>query len=304
MGKKWALKACPHCHTFDRNDINCRGSYVRKGDSRFVYRYYCKKCGKHYSEQTGSDDYRDHETKNNMTVYHLLVSGVSLRRIAMLTGHARKTVTRRFLRFGKLARRDQEILLKKLETDDFHFLFDDMETYEHSRLKPISITVAVHSSRFILATALSTMPPKKNTEKAILKYGKRDDTRSQSLSSVLDTVKQYIKSKSNHEEIKVFAVSDMAPWYEKGVKLVFEDINYKQFKSRKAIIAGQGELKEKGNDPLFSLNHTCAMLRANISRLFRRSWNTTKCIERLQCHLDIYTLFHNAVLLHNTSNKW
>jgi hypothetical protein len=39
------------------------------------------------------------------------------------------------------------------------------------------------------------------------------------------------------------------------------------------------------------------MLRANINRLFRRTWCTTKKKERLEQHLTVYMDFHNRVLL-------
>jgi hypothetical protein len=58
-------------------------------------------------------------------------------------------------------------------------------------------------------------------------------------------------------------------------------------------LTGQGELKVGGFDPIFSLNHTCAMLRANINRLFRKTWCTTKKMEMLEHHLAIYALYHN-----------
>ena len=45
-------------------------------------------------------------------------------------------------------------------------------------------------------------------------------------------------------------------------------------------MTGQGELRDKRFDPMFALNHTCAMLRANINRLFRRTWCTSKRIDR------------------------
>ena len=62
-------------------------------------------------------------------------------------------------------------------------------------------------------------------------------------------------------------------------------------------MTGQGELKKLRFDPLFALNHTCAMLRANINRLFRRTWCTTKKKECLEDHLAVYMDFHNRVLL-------
>ncbi len=73
--------------------------------------------------------------------------------------------------------------------------------------------------------------------------------------------------------------------------------SYKQHKGDKACVAGQGELKKKVFDPLFSINHTLAMLRANVNRLIRRSWNTTKKISSLEHHLSIYQYVHNKILL-------
>jgi hypothetical protein len=81
------------------------------------------------------------------------------------------------------------------------------------------------------------------------------------------------------------------------VREFFPDADYKQYKGEKAMIAGLGELKKNGRDPLFAINHTCAMLRANINRLFRRTWCTTKKPKRLEDHLAIYIAFHNSVLL-------
>jgi len=40
------------------------------------------------------------------------------------------------------------------------------------------------------------------------------------------------------------------------------EATHRTVKGRRGSIAGQGELKKIGFDPLFSLNHTCAMLRA------------------------------------------
>ena len=64
-------------------------------------------------------------------------------------------------------------------------------------------------------------------------------------------------------------------------------------------MVGQGELKKIGKDPLFSLNHTAAMLRANINRLFRRTWRTTKKPERLADHIALYVWYHNSELIQN-----
>ena len=46
-------------------------------------------------------------------------------------------------------------------------------------------------------------------------------------------------------------------------------------------------------DPLFQLNHICAKLRADLSRLSRRTWSATKKAACLQDHLDLYVAFNN-----------
>ena len=55
-----------------------------------------------------------------------------------------------------------------------------------------------------------------------------------------------------------------------------------------APASGQGELKKAGKDPLFCINHTFAMLRANINRLIRKTWCTTKDPAMLM-HCLLYT---------------
>lgn len=61
-------------------------------------------------------------------------------------------------------------------------------------------------------------------------------------------------------------------------------------------------MKKVRFDPLFSLNHTCAMLRANINRLFRRTWCTTKVPENLGAHIAMYAYYHNLILLEKKRN--
>ena len=67
----------------------------------------------------------------------------------------------------------------------------------------------------------------------------------------------------------------------------FSLTRYRRFKSQSGSIAGQDELKKLRRDPLFTINHTLAMLRDNIARLIRKSWCLSKRAEFLQLHLNI-----------------
>ncbi len=166
--------------------------------------------------------------------------------------------------------------------------FDDMESFEHTKCKPLSILLAVESkTRMIIDLEVARMPPKGVlAAPARKKYGPRKDERPAARARLFKRIQS---------RVSPFAIfkSDENPHYPKGLKEKFPYANHVRFRSRRACIVGQGELKKIGFDPLFSFNHTAAMFRANVSRLFRRSWNTTKVPDRLADHMMIYAEYHN-----------
>lgn len=128
--------------------------------------------------------------------------------------------------------------------------------------------------------------------KARARYGHRPDEREEGLRNM------FLKTQVAIDEHAEFS-SDQKTLYPRLVREVFPQSLHHAYKGRKACVAGQGELKEGWWDPLFSLNHTAAMLRANINRLFRRTWCISKTIDGLVAHLWVYVAFHNEVLLQN-----
>ena len=163
-----------------------------------------------------------------------------------------------------------------------------METFEHTKCKPVSIAIAVEKkSRLILATAAVSMPAKGLLAKIARKrYPPRKDERRKAMRLVLSTVAA-VGAPDLH------LMSDKCPRYPKEIRRWVPRATHKAYKGRRGCIVGQGELKAGGFDPLFSLNHTCAMVRDNIKRLSRKTWCTTKRIDRLQCLLNLYTCYHN-----------
>ena len=75
--------------------------------------------------------------------------------------------------------------------------FDDMETFEHSKCKPISITLAVQKrTRRILGIEVSRMPAKgKLVDKAHRLYGPRIDERREGRERLFRTLKDLVPSK-------------------------------------------------------------------------------------------------------------
>ncbi len=228
----------------------------------------------------------------NKQVFAQLVSGTSQRRCARLIGVNQKTVVRKFVFLGK---HSLEYLRSNLHAKSDKYsevVFDDMESFEHTKCKPLSISLMVEDkTRFILGFRVASMPAKGLlAKKAVKKYGYRVDERKQKRQELFNQIKPLL---TDQVQIK----SDESTHYTFDIKKHFPKSCHLTYKGRRGCVVGQGELKAGGYDPLFSLNHTAAMLRANINRLFRRTWNTTKKAERLEYHIALYAWYHNKCLI-------
>ncbi|HEY8278405.1 MAG TPA: hypothetical protein VIH99_02195 [Bdellovibrionota bacterium] len=167
--------------------------------------------------------------------------------------------------------------------------FDDMETFEHTKCKPLSISLAVESkTRRILGVEVRRMPAKGPLSRG-KRYGPRPDERRGGRKSLFTQIKELAI-----EEVRI--KSDSNPHYSKDIEEFFPLGSHIQYKGKRGASTGQGELKKVRFDPLFSLNHTCAKIRADVNRLFRRTWCTTKKPDRLQSHLILYAHYHNQQL--------
>ena len=169
--------------------------------------------------------------------------------------------------------------------------FDDMETFEHTKCKPVSIPIIVEpESRKILGLSVASMPAKGLLVRiSVKRYGPRRDDRAQAWNELLNSLKPYIHEKAHFS-------SDENPHYPPHIRRNYPSASHSTFKGRRGCVVGQGELKRGGFDPLFPLNHSCAMIRANLNRMFRRTWCTTKKISSLADHLAIYIGYHNRLL--------
>lgn len=172
------------------------------------------------------------------------------------------------------------------------FEFDDMETFEHSKCLPLSVTLAVQTrTRRVLGFEVSRMAASGPlAKKSRAKYGHRVDERAQARQRLFERLQPLV-----HPQALI--KSDQNPHYPDDVKKYFPKATHIAFKGRKPAATGQGELKEGAFDPLFSLNHTAAMFRYGIASLIRKTWCTTKKAERLADRIAIYCVYHNFELI-------
>ncbi len=266
------------------------GSFFRPSDGRKIQRYKCQGCGKRFSSATHNPAYRQNKRRVNFSLKKLLSSGISQRRAAKLLRINKNTVAKKLIYLGQQAREEHHHFLAKLSGIQA-VQFDDLQTIEHTKLKPLSVTVMVTSeNRKILGLEVSSMGATGHLAKlSRKKYGKRKDNRAEGIRDLFGLVKPFLTS-------TLVIESDEHPLYLPAIKRFFPSSTYIQHKGAKSCVSGQGELKKLVFDPLFSINHTLAMLRANINRLFRKTWNTTKDPKRLKDHLYLYMNYHNQVL--------
>jgi hypothetical protein len=212
--------------------------------------------------------------------------------VAQLLKINRKTVVRKFRFLSKIGVIENAKLIKSQYQGSLKLIqFDDLETSEHTKCKPLSVALAVDpTTRIILGFKVSQMPAKGHlAEIARKKYGYRPDHRSEGWSDFMLSLKPIA-----HPNAKF--TSDENPHYPALIKKHFPESQHVTVKGKRGSLSGQGELKKIGFDPIFALNHTCAMLRANMNRLLRRTWCTTKNKQGLIDHLSLYVNYHNRLL--------
>ena len=281
------------------DSLQCRkyGSYYRRSEGKWIQRWRCQKCHLHFSSATFQKPYRQHKRRANPLVHHLLSSGVSQRRIAILLNIHRITVARKLAFLARVSKERQDQALSEAPKAE-KVQFDDLITFEHTKCKPLAISLAVEKgSRRLLGFEVSRIPA--SGPLAALsrhKYGRRPNERPAALHRLFGRLKGLVHPQVHFQ-------SDEDPLYPGVLRKTFPKAGHTRHPGGRGCITGQGELKKLKYDPLFSLNHTCGMLRANINRLFRRTWCTTKKRERLEQHLAVYMDFHNSVLLKRKAAK-
>jgi len=121
------------------------GHYQRRIDRRPAPRYRCRACGRSFSSQTNSPTYRQYRPDINGIVFRLLCSGVTMRRTALVVGVSRTTIERKTTWLANRARSIHNKRLADGELKTSLVQFDELQTFEHTRLKPVSVAVAIRA---------------------------------------------------------------------------------------------------------------------------------------------------------------
>lgn len=277
---------CPRCRAAG-TEVSRHGTFFRSSDSRHVGRFRCKSCKRSFSRATDTLNMYQKRRRLNPWLLQLLAACVSLRACARLLGVSKNTVARRLVYLGEQARLQEERAFRYHPPAE-RLQLDDLITLEHTKCKPLSVCVAVMSEeRLILDVGVARIPAS-GPLAAISrrKYGKRPDESRAMRRELFTRLADRVHPGAHFD-------TDGHQQYPTLIRHGFPQATHCVHPSIRGCVTGQGELKKAQYDPLFTVNHTLAMLRANINRLVRRTWCTTKKPERLESHLWIFIRVHN-----------
>jgi transposase-like protein len=283
---------CPK-DTCKSDQIIKNGFFHRKNDSRKIQRFKCKKCGTKFSSSTGTLEFGQKKRRVNFLLLKLFCAKVTQRRAARIAGVNKVTVARKFDYLSKKAALKNERFKRKLANDkSVHIQFDDLITKEKTKLKPLSVTVVVDAQRrFILEADVSQIASFGHLAKiSKRKYGPRRSFHKESLEKIFINLTDVVDQSS-------LIQSDEHSNYNPVVRKYFPEANYKQYKSERGCVAGQGELKKTNFDHIFTINHTLAVMRDSLGTLVRRTWCTTQDPRRLKGHLEMFIYYYNQIYL-------
>lgn len=281
-----------------------RGFYRRDGDGRRVQRYLCKVCDSSFSTQTFRVDRGWRIAKLHLAVARDLVSKVTHRQSARIHGVTRKTIERRVLRLGQIAREFHEVVLARAEgtlpAATTTWSLDEQETFEEDRkICPVTVPVLIEAERlFVVHAAAGTLASRgKLTEREKERKREREKREGKRRSQSRKKVTECFEALAPLLEkgAKPHVVTDMKATYPEIVRdTLGEEVKHQQVSSK---------ARRDTRNPLFPINVTLAMTRDGLSRLVRRNWGHSKRRARLRRHLWTWIAWRNYVRVRTNRDK-
>lgn len=276
---------CPKCHS---NRTQRRGFFFVRILKSYRRRYFCLQCRKSFSNQTTAPTYRQKRPDLNTPIGKLITSGMAQRQAARYLGCSKNTVDQK-LQWLAL----QANTTLKRNAPDVLFI-DEMESIEHTKLKPLTIPVAVGNDYRIYSMTVGRIKAKGHLAiRSKLKYGLRADEKMAALHRCFKHLKETFLT------LPRVIRTDESPLYQNLVRDYFPNSEHETYSSREHIRKKKEMLflnhQKKVFDPLFPLNQRCAKLRQDIKRLSRRSWCTTKTPANLEKSLAIYIAHQETI---------
>ena len=263
------------------------GSYRPRCRQEAVPRFRCKACRLTFSRQTFRIDYRDRRPECNVPLLRHLVSGGGLRQGGRLFGLSAQGVQRKFRKLARQVRLLNRNLLRRLPAGRT-FVFDELETYEQSSIRPVTVPVLV-DKQDKLVVAVGVAPIRRVARRGSRRHrwlqryeqehGRQPDLGHRSVRRVLARLRHLLDGR------RATLVTDQKASYAALCQQhVAGEIVHEVVSSRALRTA---------YNPLFAVNLTEAMLRDNSGRLRRRTWLVSQRRSCLLLQLHLFQAYRN-----------
>ena len=264
---------CPKCGS---DSYSKKGWLKNKKQTKPIRQYQCKGCKARFSANSLKTTKLQKKPELNKKIMTLYCEGNTLRGITRILKIPYRTVVRKW-RF--MAQQARTAHLKTLHSKDIvtkYIQFDEMETFEVTRKQPLGIELSIRpKTGQILSAKVCRIPIRALTI-----------AKSESVSYNL---------KTNREQAFKDMMLETAKALNEGYSVLSCDGAPQTVKLAK-IMCPKSLIETHVNDyaGMWRLNHTCAKLRHHLSRLKRKTWATTKKMEFLQMHLDLFIAYQNG----------
>ena len=260
------MKNCKHCESENMRKV---GSYKTK--TATVQRWQCRACGKTQSGRTGSPNYRLRKQHLAKPIKTLYCERMSLRGISRALGVSRGTVNAYFLREAAKSKEANAATLDKRGIVSSYVQFDALETFEHTKRRPLGVWLSVRAKTGEIVAA---KVHKTNIRALTISPAKRREW-NQKTNVETSLVEFLNETKKSFNRVHTTL----------GCDGHYQTVNTARDICPKAEVVVLGENKK--------IDLSILKLRNDLSRLSRKSLCTTKKAERLQNHLDLYIDYHN-----------
>lgn len=277
---------CPNELCPNHNPIGSRwfvkyGYFTPKTTGKKTPRYKCTSpnCGKIFSTHTGRANEGQKKPEINVPLFKMLVSGVSLRRAALILDVDYNTV---LYHFDYLAEQAKLLHAERLKTIATSFVqVDELETFLHARSKALSVPMVVrYKTKEILAFSVARKPANgKMAAIGAAKYNWIVDERAAMFMQMIKSIDFCFKP-------IITIRSDSKSVYKTWIKNAIPHAEVDQ-------VLGGGVKPVGSYDELFAINNTFARMRHDMNRLARKTWSTTKSISGLEKHIWLFVAWNN-----------
>ena len=263
------MNKCPYCRS---KRLKKLGYYKSKRGKH--QRFKCLDCVKTFTNKTFTINWRKRKQHLREKITDNYCERMSLRGIARTLKIDIKMVVKYFRENAEVAKQANKKRIKTKDLMTFYVEFDQMETFEHTKRKPVGIQVSIrHKTGEIVSAKAGYIPIRAlAVSKEYSTEWNRKARNSTHILRMLNETKEALNRKGS---------------------LVTCDREKKQGKIAQEIYTDPFITIQPNSKEHKRIDRVFRRMRQDLSCLGRRTLSTTKDIKQLQKHLDLYVDYNN-----------